>query len=227
MAWRCTGMSNLELVDNLKKANIIKTPRVYEVMKKIDRKDFCPRYAYEDAPQSISYGATISAPHMHAYALEHLEEYLQPNMKALDVGSGSGYLTACISEMVGSGGKVIGIEHIQELVTLSDRNMKKQHGHWIASGQVEFIVGDGRLGYPSEAPFDCIHVGAAAESKPTNLIAQLKAPGRLFAPIGTSEQCIMVYDKKADGTVEETKIMGVMYVPLTDVAKQRGQDHSY
>ncbi|CAO3594519.1 unnamed protein product [Absidia cylindrospora] len=164
---------------------------------------------------------------MHAYALEHLEKYLQPNMKVLDIGSGSGYLTACMAEMVGSGGKVIGIDHIQELVSLSDRNMRKHHEDWIESGQVEFVVGDGRQGYPSEAPYDCIHVGAAADEKPSTLIDQLKAPGRLFVPVGRAEQTIMVYDKNEDGKVETKKIMGVMYVPLTDAEKQMGRDHSY
>jgi protein-L-isoaspartate(D-aspartate) O-methyltransferase len=51
---------------------------------------------------------------------------------------------------------VVGIEHIKELVDLSDRNMKKHHEDWIETGQVEFVVGDGRLGHPSEAPYDCM-----------------------------------------------------------------------
>ncbi|KAI8097136.1 protein-L-isoaspartate O-methyltransferase [Halteromyces radiatus] len=194
-------------------------------MSAIDRKDYCPRYSYEDSPQSISYGATISAPHMHGYALEHLENYLRPNMTALDIGSGSGYLTACMAEMVGSGGKVVGVDHIPELVDLSIDNMKKQHSDWLESGRVKFIVGDGRLGCPEEGPYDCIHVGAAAGKKPTALIEQLKAPGRLFTPVGTYSQYIMVYDKKEDGTVEEKRVMGVMYVPLTDADKQLGRDY--
>ncbi|KAF6750860.1 protein-L-isoaspartate O-methyltransferase, partial [Ephemerocybe angulata] len=72
--------------------------------------------AYDDSPQTIGYGATISAPHMHAYATEHLREFLRPGMRALDIGSGSGYLVAVMHHLVGDTGKVIGIEHIPELV---------------------------------------------------------------------------------------------------------------
>ncbi|CAO3611003.1 unnamed protein product [Cunninghamella blakesleeana] len=193
----------------------------------IDRKEYCEYSPYQDSPQTIGYSVTISAPHMHAYALEHLEPFLQSGMKALDVGSGSGYLTACMSEMVGPDGKVIGIEHISELVDYSNENVKKSHADWLETGRVKFVVGDGRLGHPEDSKYDCIHVGAASPQKPTALIDQLKAPGRLFVPVGHLQQHIMIYDKKEDGSVEEKKIMGVVYVPLTDADKQRGRDHTY
>ncbi|CAO3621609.1 unnamed protein product [Cunninghamella echinulata] len=196
-------------------------------MSAIDRKDYCEYSPYQDSPQTIGYGVTISAPHMHAYALEQLEKFLQPGMKALDVGSGSGYLTACMAEMVGPNGRAIGIEHISELVDYSIKNVRKRHSDWIDSGRIKFVVGDGRLGYTEDAKYDCIHVGAASPKKPTELIEQLKAPGRLFVPVGQYQQNIIVYDKKEDGTVEEQKIMGVIYVPLTDADKQRGTNHSY
>lgn len=64
-------------------SGIITNQRVFAAMKAIDRKDYCPRYAYEDSPQSIGYGATISAPHMHGYALDKLEPFLQPGMKGI------------------------------------------------------------------------------------------------------------------------------------------------
>lgn len=66
---------------------------VRETMLKIDRGDFCSYYPYTDSPQPIQYNATISAPHMHAYALELLKDKLQGAKSCLDVGSGSGYLT--------------------------------------------------------------------------------------------------------------------------------------
>lgn len=71
-------------------------------MNKVDRKNFVvdPAYAYADSPQQIKYGATISAPHMHAYALEWLQDKLVPGAKVLDVGSGSGYLCAAFAEMI-------------------------------------------------------------------------------------------------------------------------------
>ncbi|ORX59603.1 pcmt1 protein [Hesseltinella vesiculosa] len=227
MAWTCTGKSNFELVNNLAKSGIIKSQRVKEAMLAIDRGDYTMHFPYEDGPQTIGYGVTISAPHMHGYALEYLQDYLKPGMRGLDVGSGSGYLTACMAEMIGPTGNVVGIDHIEELVAQSRVNVSKQHADWCNNGRVELVVGDGRLGYPAQAPYDCIHVGAASDQKPLALIDQLKQPGRLFVPVGTYSQHIMVYDKADDGTVTEKKVMGVRYVPLTDAGKQRGADHSY
>ncbi|KAI8384047.1 protein-L-isoaspartate O-methyltransferase [Blakeslea trispora] len=190
-------------------------------MKKVDRRDFCPRDPYADSPQTIGYAATISAPHMHGYALDNLESFLQPGMKALDIGSGSGYLCACMAEMVGTTGKVVGVEHIPELVTSSVRNLNKSHREQMESKQIEIIEGDGREGYEKEGPYDCIHVGAASPTVPDILIKQLKSPGRLFVPVGTDSQHIMIYDKDEHGNVSEKKWLGVMYIPLTDAKKQR------
>lgn len=73
---------------------------------------------------------------------------------------------------------MVGIEHISQLVDLAKRNVQKDRPEFLESNRVEFIVGDGREGYPKESPYDCIHVGAAAETTPQELIDQLKAPGR-------------------------------------------------
>jgi protein-L-isoaspartate(D-aspartate) O-methyltransferase len=94
------------LLSNLQKGRIIKTPRVFEAMLAVDRALFVPgghlspAVAYQDAPHPIGHGATISAPHMHAMCLELLADRLVPGATALDVGSGSGYLVACMAEMV-------------------------------------------------------------------------------------------------------------------------------
>ncbi|KAI9477599.1 hypothetical protein LPJ78_000052 [Coemansia sp. RSA 989] len=220
MAWRCTGNTNKELVDNLLDAKIISSNRVASAMHAVDRAHFSKHSPYEDSPQYIGYGATISAPHMHGYALESLQEYLQPGMKALDVGSGSGYLTACMAAMVGEHGHVVGIDHIPELVAYSQRALDQHYSAWTQSGRIKVVAGDGRKGYPGDAPYDCIHVGAASSQKPTELISQLKSPGRLFVPVGSVSQNITVYDKDSNGNVKEHQIMGVMYVPLTDPEKQ-------
>ena len=92
----------LYLDGNLFSVNgIIKSTVVYNAMLAVDRKDFChTREAYKDNPQPIGSNVTISAPHMHAHALETLAAYLQPGSKVLDVGCGSGYLTTCMAIMV-------------------------------------------------------------------------------------------------------------------------------
>ena len=77
---------------------------------------------------------------------------------ALDIGSGSGYLTACMAEMVGPEGKVIGVEHIKELVDMAQQNVAKHKKHLLESNRIKFVAGDGRLGYPSEGPYDCMYV---------------------------------------------------------------------
>ncbi|KAJ2714868.1 hypothetical protein H4R19_001507 [Coemansia spiralis] len=224
MAWRCTGATNSALVDNLLGARIIAHERVVAAMRRVDRAHFAPHSPYEDAPQYIGYGATISAPHMHGYALEHLRHHLQPGMRALDVGSGSGYLAACMAEMVGAEGHVVGIDHIPELVRGSEDALERHYPEWVRSRRVQLVVGDGRHGYADGAPYDCIHVGAAAPETPTELLSQLKAPGRMFVPVGTAGQNIIVYDKDHSGHVTERSVMAVRYVPLTDADKQRDDD---
>ncbi|KAJ2704547.1 hypothetical protein FB645_003197 [Coemansia sp. IMI 203386] len=221
MAWTCSGETNDELVTNLQNERIISCDRVVSAMRAVDRAHFAAFRPYEDSPQTIGHGATISAPHMHGCALDHLKNYLQPGMKVLDVGSGSGYLTACMAAMVGENGRVVGIDHIPELVTTSKAALDRHYSQWTQSGRVKVVLGDGRQGYLPDAPYDCIHVGAAASKRPDELLGQLKSPGRMFAPVGTSKQRIVVYDKDRDGHIVQKEIMGVLYVPLTDPETQQ------
>jgi len=158
---------------------------------------------------------------MHAYALEMLRDKLISGARVLDVGSGSGYLTACMARLIQPDGKIIGIEHIPELVQLSIKNISKNGRSLFDNGILEIVLGDGRLGYPQGGPYDAIHVGAAAPNRPNVLIDQLKPGGRLVVPVGVGSQKMMIYDKSMDGLeVHERSTLGVSYVPLTDKAKQ-------
>lgn len=90
----------------------------------------------------------------------------------------------------------------------------------LESGQVRFVLGDGRKGWTEGAPYDAIHVGAAAAEHHKELTEQLKAPGRLFVPVADGGlQHIWVVNKNEDGSVERKKLFGVQYVPLTDAPK--------
>ena len=156
---------------------------------------------------------------MHASACESLLDFLKPGSKVLDVGSGSGYLTAVLANLVAPNGTVIGIDHIQPLNDLAKGNMSKSEEgrRMLELGQVKFITGDGRKGWAEGAPYDAIHVGAAAAEHHEVLTDQLKAPGRLFVPVAEGwAQYIWVIDKRADGSLERQKLYGVQYVPLTD-----------
>ncbi|EFX04666.1 D-aspartate O-methyltransferase [Grosmannia clavigera kw1407] len=246
MAWRSSGATNEELVANLAGHGMLPSAdttstavdeRARAAFLAVDRADYAPRRPYDDAPQGIGYGVTISAPHMHALAVKHLWPYVVPRAgerapRVLDVGAGSGYLTHVLGEIVGDGGFVLGVEHIPALCRLAETNMRKSAGGraLLDSGRVVLAVGDGRRGaaalagvemdlVASDSRFDAIHVGAAATEAHQALIDQLRAPGRLFIPledVDSGLQHLWTIDKDVDGTVRRTRLFGVRYVPLTD-----------
>ncbi|KAH7301241.1 hypothetical protein KP509_23G017200 [Ceratopteris richardii] len=208
MSWTCHGQNNADMVDNLQKNNILTSTVAAEAMKQIDRADFVlpDTPAYVDSPQPIGHGATISAPHMHGYCLSLLSDYLKPGSAVLDVGSGSGYLTAVFALMVGENGRAVGVEHIPELVERSIQSIKK--------GNAAHLLETGRLSVHDAAPYDAIHVGAAAAVVPDALVSQLKPGGRMVIPVGQFMQDLIVIDKKSDGSLKQHSEMGVRYVPL-------------
>ncbi len=211
------------LVDNLKAEGVIKSEQVYNAMLQTDRGDYCPSYsAYYDSPQSIDYNATISAPHMHAYALEYLKDYLKPGFRSLDVGSGSGYLTVAFSHMMEDKGISVGIEHIHELFELGKNNIAKINKDLIDEKKIVLLEGDGRKGFNQLGPYNCIHVGASADKIPEDLVNQLANGGRLMIPVGsqTEIQYIYLIDKDENGNVNYNKLLPVRYVPLTSKEKQ-------
>ncbi|CAK9854924.1 unnamed protein product [Sphagnum jensenii] len=151
----------------------------------------------------------------HSYCLSLLADYLKPGMSVLDVGSGSGYLTAVLGLMVGETGQTIGVEHIPELVDRSiDAIKQTPAGSLMDSGCLEVLLADGKLGYEKGAPYDAIHVGAAAAVLPEALVEQLKPGGRMVIPVGTMAQDLVIVDKLLDGTVRKKIEMAVRYVPL-------------
>ncbi|XP_078440744.1 protein-L-isoaspartate O-methyltransferase-like isoform X2 [Wolffia australiana] len=214
---------NKGLIAHLQQYGIIKSTEVAEVMETVDRGLFVPdgTAAYIDTPMPIGYNATISAPHMHAMCLELLKHHLQPGMRALDIGSGTGYLTACFALMVGPQGRSVGVEHIPKLVTSSIENVKRSAAaDLMKSGCLSLHAADGRLGWPDEGPYDAIHVGAAAGLLPEPLIQQLKPGGRMVIPVGNIFQELKVVNKNMDGSISTRDETSVRYVPLTSKEEQ-------
>ncbi|KAK4136066.1 protein-L-isoaspartate O-methyltransferase [Trichocladium antarcticum] len=237
MAWRSSGGSNRDLIENLFRNGMIKHLEVKEAFLKVDRAHYAPSHPYDDSPQPIGHHATISAPHMHASAVENLLPFLTPSParpapRALDIGSGSGYLTHVMAELVGGGGgAVVGVEHIAPLRDMGERNMRKSEDgrRLLDAGRVRFVVGDGRRGWVDTeggglkgegGKWDAIHVGAAAAEVHPELLAQLASPGRMFIPVddelGGGDQHVWCVDKDGEGVVTKRRLFGVRYVPLTD-----------
>ena len=217
MAWRCSGATYSELIANLKREHIITKPSVEAAMRRVLRGHYTRggENASEDAPQHIGHRQTISAPHMHAMCLEQLAAFLQPGHHALDCGSGSGYLTACMAHMVGPTGKVCGIEYVPELVPFSLQNLKDDGwGDALAAKTLQIRSGDASLGWDGTSRFDAIHVGAAAPAIPQPLVDALNSPGKMIIPVGVEEQKLLAVEKSATGHVSITNISGVCFVPF-------------
>jgi protein-L-isoaspartate(D-aspartate) O-methyltransferase len=217
---------------------------VKEAMLKVDRGNYVSgkHGAYDDCPQGIGYAATISAPHMHAHALEDMLPALLraahsnevSDISILDIGCGSGYLSACLGRMVDRGpehnilgkkGRVYGIDYVPELVDLSKQNMQNCDSDLFTSGTVFLSVGDGWQGLREGAPYHAIHVGAAADGLPMNLMTQLAVGGTLICPIGPDggSQHLYKIDRVAQSPLftksdyEVKPLLGVRYVPLVKV----------
>uniref|UniRef100_A0A914LQZ5 Protein-L-isoaspartate(D-aspartate) O-methyltransferase n=1 Tax=Meloidogyne incognita TaxID=6306 RepID=A0A914LQZ5_MELIC len=207
--------SQRKLVEHLRRNNFVTKDRAISALLAVDRADFAPTHPYDDTPQYIGYGATISAPHMHAIALEHLVDVMGDASHVLDIGSGSGYLSACFAKLVGPRGKVIGVDHIEELVNTSIVNVRKQNADLLSSGRLHLFVADGRLGWPAAAPYQAIHVGAASEELPRTLVDQLAPGGRMVIPVGAYNQQFLQIDKMPNGDIVRRNLADVKYVPLT------------
>ncbi|CAG2177116.1 unnamed protein product [Oppiella nova] len=162
-------------------------------MLSIDRGLFAPSavsYALHHI-RSVGYGAHTGPATYEAALLQFLEPHLTPSCKVLDIGSGTGYLTACIASMVGSNGRVIGVEHIPQLVQQSIETIDKHYPQ---------LKG---FGHSSEGPYDLIFIEPLTRRVPQKLVDQLRAGGRIVVPIGAREKDINLelFTKQANGEV--------------------------
>jgi len=203
----------MDLIDSLIKEGWLKTQRIIKAFRKIKRVDFLPEdlknLAELNEALPIGYGQTISQPLVVAFMLELLEP--REGEKILDVGSGSGWTTALLAEIVGEKGKVIAIEVIPELVEFGKNNVKKYN--FIEKRIVEFVCADGTKGYQKEAPFDKILVSAEAKKLYPAWKEQLNVGGRIVVPIMNS---IWLFVKKSKEDFEKREFPGFVFVPLIE-----------
>ena len=202
-------MNKEMLIKYLTESGYLKTKEIINAFKKVPRQDFVPskfkKYAYIDEPLPTLKGQTISQPATIATMTEALKP--KKDDKILEIGAGSGYQSAILSEIVGSDGKVITIEILKELYKYAKEKLSKYKN-------VMIIYGDGSLGYEQEKPYDGIIVTASAPCVPEPLKEQLKIGGRLVIPVGVYAQKMLLLTKTKRG-FEETDLGYFMFVPLT------------
>jgi protein-L-isoaspartate(D-aspartate) O-methyltransferase len=186
----------------------IRDPRVLQAMLEVPRHEFVPEElrseAYEDRPLPIGAGQTISQPYIVALMLQHLA--LQASDRVLDVGTGSGYVTALLSRMCA---EVYSIERYPEL-TAAAENVLRRLGY----SNVKVIVGDGTRALPEYSPFDAILVSAAAAKLPSALVDQLREGGRMVVPVGSPLSQELQLIRKMNGKAEIEHLEGCRFVPL-------------
>jgi protein-L-isoaspartate(D-aspartate) O-methyltransferase len=197
------------MVERQLRARGIDDPRTLRAMAKVPRERFVPKEltarAYEDNPLPIGFGQTISQPYIVAFMTQELKP--KPTDRVLEIGTGSGYQAAVLSELVA---QVYTIEIVRPLAQRAAVVLQ-------ALGYKNVLVkgGDGYKGWPEHAPFDSIIVTAAPDHVPQPLIDQLKEGGRLIIPVGkTFAQRLYTYEKRG-GALKETAVIPVRFVPLT------------
>ncbi len=196
------------MIDSQLRARGISDPRVLDAMLRVPREAFVPEpyrsEAYEDHPLPIGDEQTISQPYVVAVMLEYLQ--LAPTDIVLEIGTGSGYVTALLAELAA---QVFSIERHPALAA-NARAVIAALGY----SNVYIFTGDGTLGLPTQAPFDAILVSAAAPDVPPALISQLREGGRLIVPVGPPESQQLHFIRMQDGHPVVSLRDPVRFVPL-------------
>ncbi len=196
------------MVETQLRARGIRDLRLLQAMADIPRHEFVdPRYrdqAYEDHPLPIDAGQTISQPYIVALMLELLQ--LDPSSKVLEIGTGSGYQAAVLSQLAGH---VYTMERHPELARQAAETLSR-----LGLTNVGVLTGDGSLGLAEQAPFDAIVVAAAAAQIPPALFEQLREGGRMIIPVGPPEAQELQLVRKQGGTAMISMREGCRFVPL-------------
>jgi protein-L-isoaspartate(D-aspartate) O-methyltransferase len=199
--------ARMRLVEDIR-AKGIRDLAVLRAFERVPRHQFVPtgirHRAYEDTPLPIGNGQTISQPYIHAHYLELLK--LKGTEKVLEIGTGTGYQTALLAQLVP---QVFSVERIAALTEQAKANLEK-----LGVGNVSLCVGDGTLGWKAYAPYDAILVSAGSPSVPQPLLDQLADGGRLLVPEGDLEtQHLMIYTRRGE-RIDKREVAPVRFVPL-------------
>jgi protein-L-isoaspartate(D-aspartate) O-methyltransferase len=206
------GKKNFEkqrekMVDIQLKARGIKDQKILEAMRKVPRHEFVPEnmipYAYNDEPLPIGEGQTISQPYIVAFMTEALE--LRGSERVLEIGTGSGYQTAILAEIVR---EVFTVELVSALSQGAQKNLKR-----LKYANIYFKVGDGTYGWRENEPYDAIMVTAAPDKVPHFLEEQLVVGGRMIIPIGSAIQELMLV-ARGKRKYKRKRLLPVRFVPL-------------
>jgi protein-L-isoaspartate(D-aspartate) O-methyltransferase len=189
--------------------------RLLAAMAKVPREEFVPpdvrAESYSDGPLPIGHGQTISQPFIVAF----MTEQLRPSAKdrVLEIGTGSGYQSAVLAELVA---EVYTIEIIEPLAKNAEATLAR-----LGYKNVRVKVGDGYKGWPEQAPFDAIIVTCAPDRVPQALTEQLKDDGRMIIPVGgAGDQELYLLEKK-NGQLEQRAVLPVRFVPMASEAMKR------
>ena len=196
------------MVETQLRARGIRDQRVLQSMARIPRHEFVEaRYrdqAYEDHPLPIAAGQTISQPYIVALMLDLLQ--LDPSSKVLEIGTGSGYQTAVLTQLAKH---VYSVERHPELAQQAAGTLSR-----LGLDNVIVVTGDGSQGLAEYAPFDAIVVSAAAAQVPPALFEQLREGGRMIIPVGPPEAQELQLVRKQDGKAMVVLREGCRFVPL-------------
>ena len=203
---------NKTLIESLVALGILKTPRIIQAFLEIHRHLFIPEkyfpHAYSDIALPSLGDQTISQPYTVATMIEALNPGLGDNV--LDIGSGTGWTTCLLAEIVSKKGKVTGIDIENKLVEFARKNIAKTD-----LKNIELVCGDGKKGYPPNALYDCVLINAACDSVPELVVDQVKLFGRIVAPINSGDHQEMTLFQKIDvGELNRINLGNFVFVRL-------------